>query len=73
MTLWTLKNPHHLPMTITLRSDGSVLAEFPGGCSGMGTAEDAWQARDEAILHCAEAIVAKLKGASHVAELSQTA
>jgi len=73
MTLWKLKNPHTMPMIVTLLPGGSVLAEFPGGCIGVGTGENEWQARDEAILHCAEAIVAKLKGASHVAELSQTA
>lgn len=59
MTLWTLKNPHELPMLITLREDGMVKAEFPAlpGCMAIGRGKNLWIARDMAILGCAQAIV----------------
>jgi hypothetical protein len=60
---WLLKNPHTLPMIITLNPDGSVTASFPGvsGCEATVYDDDPWKARDKAVLACAKQIVATLE------------
>lgn len=73
---WILKNPHHLCMVITLNPDMSVTASFPAvpGSSATVWLEDPWRARDEAILGCAESIVAHLKpGGNHEPCIERTA
>lgn len=64
---WLLRNPHELPMVITLRADYTVYAEFPAvvGCFGIGVSTDPWKARDMAILNCAKAVVQRMEGAQH--------
>lgn len=63
MSVFTLRNPHTLPMVIELTDDGEVKASFPAlpGCEGTAFHADHWRARDVAILNCARAIVAKLE------------
>jgi hypothetical protein len=63
MTLWTLRNPHSLPMVIELIGAQTVRASFPAipGCEGEATNLDPWKARDEAILNCAKSIVVNLQ------------
>jgi len=60
--VWILKNPHSLSMVVTMHSDGTVTAEFPAlKAMGMAWAPSPWDARDKAILRCAEAMVAVFK------------
>jgi len=62
-TRWLLKNPHTLHMIVTLNPDGTVTAAFPAlECEQTVFDNDPWHARDKAILACAEAMVAKLRG-----------
>ena len=61
---WLLRNPHTLPMIITLLPDGTVSAEFPGveDCKVAVRHSDPWRAREMAILKCAKLIVARMEG-----------
>jgi hypothetical protein len=71
---WLLKNPHTLPMVITLNYDGSVTASFPAvsGCAATAFDDDPWRARERAILDCAKLMVVLLE-VPHGADIDRVA